>query len=174
MIKSATFSDCNKYRYTLERIWDESKPLCMFIGLNPSTADAEKDDPTIRRCISYARIWGYGGLIMANLFGFRAADPKEMMAAADPIGPDNDQHIKSAMEKSALVVGAWGNHGLHKGRTNSLRRKIDFNRIAYLKFTISRQPAHPLYLPKNLKPIYMTAGEYVEIPGSGEQQGELF
>ena len=81
MIKSAEFSPDKVYRYELWRIWDEALPVCMFIGLNPSTADETVDDPTIRRCINFAKEWGYGQLVMTNLFAFRATKPAEMMRA---------------------------------------------------------------------------------------------
>ena len=74
----AVFSDCRKYRYALWRIWDENKPLVMIIGLNPSTADEISNDPTITRCKSFARACGYGGVLVANLFGFRATSPNEL------------------------------------------------------------------------------------------------
>jgi len=83
MKSHATFSPCRKYRYSLFRIWDEDKSLVLFIGLNPSTADEKEDDPTIRRCINFAKQWGwgYGGLIMGNLFSFRATQPSDLKQA---------------------------------------------------------------------------------------------
>ena len=92
--KGAIISDCNKYRYSLWRIWDKEKPIFTFVGLNPSTADHEQDDRTIRRCINFAKSWGGGGIYMANLFAYRATEPQEMMSQEDPIGPDNDAHLK--------------------------------------------------------------------------------
>ena len=86
----AIFSGCRTYRYTLWRSWDRDKGDVMFIGLNPSTADETLNDPTVRRCINYAKSWGYGGIYMANMFAFRATDPKEMKQAKDPIGYRND------------------------------------------------------------------------------------
>lgn len=94
MKKYATLSEDRKYRYTLTRIWDETKPKVMFIGLNPSTADETKDDPTIIRCINFAKSWGYGGLEMTNLFAFRATNPKVMKNEKEPIGKDNDTWLK--------------------------------------------------------------------------------
>ncbi len=88
MTRNAHLSICRRYRYALLRRWGEGKNA-MFIGLNPSTADETADDPTIRRCVSFAKAWGFGGLCMANLFAYRATNPADMLMQADPIGPDN-------------------------------------------------------------------------------------
>ena len=111
MNKDAKLSDCRKYRYALWRTWDAEKPFVMFIGLNPSTADETEDDPTIRRCINYAKDWGYGGLCMVNLFAFRATEPNDMKNAIDPIGPENDEWLKNLSKDAGVIIGAWGNHG---------------------------------------------------------------
>src|SRR5882724_4976365 len=89
----AVLSDCERYRYALWRRWAE-RPAVLFVGLNPSTADALQDDPTIRRCIRFAKAWGYGALYMGNLFAFRATDPRAMKAEADAVGPDNDGWLR--------------------------------------------------------------------------------
>lgn len=149
MKKSAVISDCGKYRYELRRIWGETKSLVAFIGLNPSTADAEKDDATIRRCINFAKDWGYGGIIMLNLFAFRATDPKTMKAEIHPIGLENDEYIKKGIEAAALTVAAWGNHGEHHNRGDVVRYSSYFFVLALTK---QGYPAHPLYLKKTLKP----------------------
>src|SRR5262245_19133112 len=91
--KEALISPCGLYRYWLTRTWDNSLRRVCWVMLNPSTADAEQDDPTIRRCVGFARSWGAGGIIVVNLFAFRASDPKALLRAADPVGPDNDGHI---------------------------------------------------------------------------------
>ena len=88
MKKNAKFSACRKYRYALWRTWDESKPYVMIIGLNPSTADENKNDPTITRCINFAKSWGYGGVCVTNLFAFRATVPSDMKTSNDPIGTE--------------------------------------------------------------------------------------
>ena len=111
MESSALFSECRTYRYALWRVWDESLDSILFIGLNPSTADESHNDPTISRCINFAKKWGYGGLCMANLFAYRATQPRIMMLADDPIGPDNDQILFDLVSKADIVVAAWGNHG---------------------------------------------------------------
>jgi len=156
MKTSAVISDCGKYRYSLGRIWGDleapdSKGYAMFIGLNPSTADATLDDPTIRRCVGFAKDWGYDGLQMANLFAFRATDPKVMLKAVDPIGPDNDLALTTLAMGSAVVVAAWGTHGVYMGR--DIQVKEMFPNLHYLKLTVAGHPSHPLYLPKTLTPI---------------------
>jgi len=108
MQMGATMSACQTFRYALTRIWDEDAPQCMFIGLNPSTADHRKDDATIRRCIGFAKGFGYGGFEMLNIFGFRATDPSGLLTAKDPVGPLNIPAILSAASRCALCIVAWG------------------------------------------------------------------
>lgn len=151
VIRSATISVCEKYRYDLFRIWDMTTDHVTFIGLNPSTADEETDDPTIRRCIAYAKSWGYGGIRMVNLFAYRATEPKDMMGADDPIGSQNDNLLKGARtHPRSLIIAAWGNHGSFQGRDIAVRKIV--GGLHYLKLNKSGQPAHPLYLRADLKP----------------------
>ena len=126
----------------------------MFIGLNPSTADEKNDDPTIRRCISYAKAWGYDGLCMANIFAFKATEPKVMLSEMDPVGPDNDRYLVELADKASLVIAAWGTLGGHMDRANKVRSMIDG--LHYLRLTKDGHPGHPLYLPKNLSPTEWT------------------
>ena len=140
-----------RYRYALWRIWDRDRPAVMFIGLNPSTADARRDDPTLVRCMGFARDWGYGGVYTANLFAYRATDPQDMKAAKSPVGRDNDAAILSLAGKVDKVIAAWGNDGAYLGRSSAVRTLVPD--LYYLKLNGSGQPAHPLYLPKGLKPI---------------------
>ncbi len=130
------------------------KPYAMFIGLNPSTADETEDDPTIRRCINYAKDWGFGGLCMVNLFGFRATEPKDMKNATDPIGPDNDTWLRKLAKDSGVIVGAWGNHGSFMNRSNEILKIIP--NIKCLKQNASGEPAHPLYQKKTATPTKMS------------------
>jgi hypothetical protein len=117
---TAHLSACRNYRYALWRSWDEAKPWVMFIGLNPSTADETTDDPTLTRCINYAKAWGYGGVCMANLFAYRATEPANMKAASNPIGVDNNAWLIKLATQAALVVAAWGNDGGYLGRSNQV------------------------------------------------------
>ena len=98
----AVFSDCRKYRYALWRMWNEHMPIAMIIGLNPSTADQTRNDPTITRCINFASSWGYGGVCVTNLFGFRATAPTELKAHHDPIGKENDAWVHEMAKDSTI------------------------------------------------------------------------
>jgi hypothetical protein len=150
MIMSAELSNCRAYRYSLSRIWDKSKPYVLFIGLNPSTADENTDDPTIKRCVDYARRWGYGGLKMANLFAFRATLPSDLKKASEPIGIDNDSHIKELSKDAEITVVAWSDDGIYLDRDKEVIKFID-NPMC-LNINKSGQPSHPLYQKKTLKP----------------------
>lgn len=148
----AIFSDCREYRYILWRRWAEDwrSNYVMFIGLNPSTADETNDDPTIRRCINFAKDWGYSALCMGNIFAYRATLPKDMMAVPDPIGEHNDKYLTEYASNAALVVAAWGAHGRYKDRSKQVVAMIPD--LHCLSVTNGGMPGHPLYLPKTLKP----------------------
>jgi hypothetical protein len=148
---SADFSPCRRYRYALWRTWGGLAGYAMFVGLNPSTADETKDDPTIRRCIAFAKDWGYSGLCMTNLFAFRATKPAHMMDADDPVGSDNDRWLSDAASQAAVVVAAWGVHGTFAGRHDAVRQMLPH--LHYLRLTKDGHPGHPLYLPKMLQPL---------------------
>jgi hypothetical protein len=152
MKSGAELSACKKYRYSLWRIWgNTANPKCvMFIGLNPSTADEYEDDPTIRRCIAFAKAWGYDGLYMVNLFAYRATNPNDMKLAENPVGSDNDLSILKIASKVELAVACWGNLGKYKQRDEAVRELV--NNLQALKITKLNQPSHPLYLSKSLKP----------------------
>lgn len=142
-MNSARLSPCRRYRYALWRTWDDTLPRVMFVGLNPSTADETVDDPTLRRTMDFARRWGFGGVGNGNLFAFRATDPKAMMAAEDPVGPDNDAWLRRLADEAQLVVAAWGNDGGFHGRSAVVRAMLPD--LHCLKINASGEPAHPLY-----------------------------
>lgn len=145
MVRSAKLSSCRRYRYTLVRSWNDAAPTVMFVGLNPSTADAKKDDATVRRCVGFAKCWGFGKLILTNLFAFRSTDPALLGEASDPIGPDNDSWITSSSRLADLTVVAWGVHGCLHERDADVLNQL---REPYcLGTTKSGAPRHPLYLP---------------------------
>lgn len=150
----AAFSPCRNYRYALWRWWDKDKPYAMFVGLNPSTADETLDDPTIRRCKRFASDWGYGGLVMTNLFAIRATDPKVMLAHSDPVGVENDDYLRDLARHAALVVAAWGAHGGHQGRDEDVLRLIPG--VHHLGLTKAGKPRHPLYLRADSRPALLT------------------
>mgnify|MGYP003381930750 CR=1 FL=1 len=150
MKTDATFSPCRLYRYELWRKWGEGDRYVMFIGLNPSTADEKTDDPTVRRCMNYAQAWGYGALCMTNLFAYRATKPRDMMSVADPVGPENNHFLLQAAAQAGIIVAAWGTDGAHLGRDTKVREMLP--QLTCLRLTKKGHPAHPLYLPKTLKP----------------------
>lgn len=136
-----------KYRYILWRIWDETKPTVLFIGLNPSTADETTDDPTIRRCIDFAKSWGYGGIFVANLFAFRSTDPRRLYNEQDPVGSENDSYIKEYSDRSKLTIACWGNHGKFINRSKEVCNLV--NSLYCLDINITGEPRHPLYVKRN-------------------------
>lgn len=153
--KSAVLSACAQYRYTLTRKWDWSKRSVTFIMLNPSTADADNDDPTIRRCIRFAKDWECGGVVVVNLFAFRSTSPLELMEAVDPIGPQNDAILQAAAQSPNLTVAGWGVHGEHMRRGAAVRAM--FPRLHVLKLTKGGHPGHPLYIPASATPVLWEA-----------------
>ena len=150
----ASFSSCRRWRYLLWRRWDATRPVANFLMLNPSTADEFRLDPSCTRARLYAERWGFGALIVTNLFAWRATDPREMKAAREPIGRANDRAIVRAAREAALVVCAWGNHGAHLGRSACVRQLLEGAGIELhaLRLTGASEPAHPLYLRATLKP----------------------
>lgn len=143
MIKSAVISECGKYRYELHRTWDESRPKVLFVMLNPSTADAELDDPTIRRCIGFAKTWGYGGIMVGNMFAYRATDPNELKnMPVDPEVNDINHQVLMKMHWAAKeTVFAFGNPPVYRNLPMN-----GMNRTYHLGLTKAGNPKHPLYL----------------------------
>jgi hypothetical protein len=150
----AAFSVCRRWRYLLWRCWDERKPVANFVMLNPSTADEFQLDPSCTRARSYAERWGFGGVLITNIFAWRATDPEEMKSVNDPVGRGNDRAILRAAREAKIVVCAWGNHGLHRGRAQQVMALLREQKIAlnFLRMNACGEPAHPLYLPGNLTP----------------------
>ena len=153
--KWAEFSECRTYRYALWRIWDKRTPYVMFICLNPSTADELKDDPTVKRCIGFAKDWGYGGLCMTNLFALRATEPRVMLAHPSPVGPENDRWLFEIASNAGKIIAAWGTNGGHLGRDKEIIKKIA--PLHCLIKTKDGFPGHPLFLKSTVKPVRMEA-----------------
>lgn len=147
-VGKATFSADKTYRYRLSRTWGSSGTHATWIMLNPSTADALEDDPTIRRCIAFTKAWGLDGLIVVNLFALRATDPRELRAAADPAGPANDQFIADAVHPWSVVVAAWGANALAEKRTDEVMAIVAAKAggASCLGVTKAGYPRHPLYV----------------------------
>jgi hypothetical protein len=143
MQASAVLSSCGRYRYELRRVWDASRRAVLFVCLNPSTADAVAEDGTSRICIHYARSWGFGTLLLGNLFALRSRDPGMLKKTGDPVGPDNDKYLGLLQSEASLVVCAWGDAGALRGRDRDVLRSIEKPHcLATLK---SGRPGHPLY-----------------------------
>lgn len=153
MLRAASFSADMQYRYGLTRQWGTGG-MVLFILLNPSTADAIVDDPTVRRCIAFARAWGYGGVYVLNIFAFRSTDPKALRRTPDPIGAQNDHALSSYAGFSSLHVAAWGVHGALWERGRAVRDTLGVlgYELHHLGLTQGGHPRHPLYLPKSTKP----------------------
>ena len=150
-LRDATLSACRTYRYSLLRVWDHDLLPTLWLMLNPSTADALRDDPTIRRCIGFARSWGAGGIIVCNLFAFRSPSPvaltKAHQAGADVLGPDRNRHILDALQRVDNVVCAWGSHALAQQHAPDVLSLIpEGMEVSCLGTTSDGSPRHPLYL----------------------------
>lgn len=143
-----------QWRYRLWRRWDAERSKLTFVLLNPSTADARADDPTVRRIIGLARGWGFGSLELVNLFALRATRPTELVGAADPVGPSNDRYLARA-GRNGTVVLAWGNHGRYLGRDRQVLAILEGAQLYCLGLTKLGCPRHPLYVQRNapLKPF---------------------
>ena len=152
MQSGARFSPCGQYRYALWRTWNAALPPVMFIMLNPSTADATHNDPTIRRCIGFARDWGYGGVRVGNLFAWRTPYPQVLRSVADPIGRKNDGALLDLADGAALVVAAWGVHGAWQERAQQFRQEFT-QPLHALGITKAGEPAHPLRLRRTCRPF---------------------
>lgn len=150
----AAFSPCRRWRTLLWRRWDEAKPAANFLMLNPSTADERVLDPSCTRARDFAERWGFGGLIVTNLFAWRATKPQRLKAAREPVGRGNDRAILRAARKAAVVICAWGNHGAHRGRAEKVVAMLREAGVALhvLRLNAGGEPAHPLYLPGALRP----------------------
>jgi hypothetical protein len=158
---TAVLSDDRRYRYAL---WRDTGALggegtVLFVGLNPSTADETENDPTIRRCIGFARDWGFARLAMANVFAFRATDPRALYPsdrAIDPVGPENDRWLRELAADSQRVIAAWGAsaHVTAKREAEVLcaLAYTEHQAIECLALTKALRPQHPLYVPADKQP----------------------
>jgi len=151
-ISSALFSDCGCYRYRLERQWDPRKKAVGFLMLNPSTADAHSVDPTLRRCIAFAKSWGFGGLVIGNLFALRSPKPRLIYECADPVGPENDRYLRKMSESCERIVCGWGRHGAYLDRASGVCRILATSKLYALEVTAGGYPSHPLYISAAAEP----------------------
>lgn len=173
VVKGAKISDCGTYRYWLTRTWDDRRPVLGWVMLNPSTADTDVDDATIRRLAGtekrpgFARRWGYGGIIVRNLFALRATDPKALLTHPDPVGPENDDELALAAFNEPVTMLAWGTNApsaraAHVARLLWMRSQIHGTRLAVLGWTKAGAPGHPLYVRADQMPEYCDEGELFE------------
>ena len=157
MHRDARISKDGLYRYRLEKTWDDQKPKCLFVILNSSTADGTHDDATIRCCIRFAQDWGYGALLVGNLFAYRSTDPGALVRVEDPIGPDNDRHLEALASEADKVVAAWGGgagrSGL-RGRDAVVLELLTARQPVWaLRLTKDGHPMHPGRQPRDLQPF---------------------
>jgi hypothetical protein len=149
---AATFSPCRSYRYTLVRELGTG-PTLQVIGLNPSTADELVDDPTIRRCVGFARSWGFGRLVMTNLFAFGATDPGQLRAVADPGGAGERSDQVEVARLAEVILAAWGCHGAWLDRAEAVGHLLGHRQLLCLGETSNGQPRHLLYVPATAAPF---------------------
>lgn len=155
----AVFDVTGTYRYTLWRVWNINLPRVVFIMLNPSTADATTDDPTIRRCIRFAQSWGYGALEVVNLFAYCTSDPIQLKRVADPIGQENDQYLLQVSDRAQILIAGWGNEGGLRQRSQTVLHLLTpKSNLFCLGINQTQQPRHPLYVKQNTLPqLYVGA-----------------
>lgn len=151
MRSHAELSSDRVYRYRLSRFWADG-PRVIFVMLNPSTADENVDDPTLRRCLGFAKAWGFSGLDVVNLYALRATDPMKLWKVDDPVGPENDRYLREAGASGAPLVAAWGAHA-KDARVQEVLAIPGFDRLTCLRVTKRGYPSHPLYLPRGLEPV---------------------
>jgi hypothetical protein len=143
----AIFDVNARYRYSLWRTWSVYYPRIVFVLLNPSTADEQRNDPTIRRCMGFARAWSFGSIEVVNLFAYRATDYRALFKADDPIGEENYRFLLQAVERCSTIVLGWGNRGTLLGRNRQVIQLLNRRNDVYcLGTTKDGQPRHPLYL----------------------------
>ena len=150
MESSAIFSDCGRYRYVLSRHWEDGE-TCVFVGLNPSTADDSKNDATVRKCMHFARSWGFAGISLVNLYARRCRYPQALLTSDDPVGPDNDRWLTSVIGGAPHAIAMWGNRGARiygEGiRRDTLLITLRSKCSCFFQTKLGA-PKHPLYLPK--------------------------
>jgi hypothetical protein len=161
MKRSAVFDSSGRYRYTLLREWQSDGPRVAFVMLNPSLADEARDDATIRRCMGFARLWGFASLEAVNLFAYRTMKPANLRRVNGPIGTENDGYIASAVRRADQIVIAWGNHGAIQDRASEVLNLLADESLFCFGMTKARSPRHPLYLPNDtpLVPFIWQADE---------------
>lgn len=156
---TVTLDSTGRYRYELTRVWDAARPQLSWIMLNPSTATATRDDPTIRRVVGFSRDWGFGGAVVVNLFALRTHRPDRLHQEPDPVGRRNDEVTVATVADGTEVIAAWGNHGALVNpvtgvpRCEEVRRLVGDIALRCLGTTANGQPRHPLYSRADTAPV---------------------
>lgn len=175
---TAAFSPCRHYRWWLERVWQPAAPRLLFIGLNPSRADGQRDDPTLWRLVGFGRRWGFGSLEVLNLFASISPSPAALRRAADPLGAEADVWMQQrlAANPQALVWLGWGNQGAWRGRDQGVLALLQGRGLWALGLTAAGQPRHPLYVAsdvalqpltwRNQQTLGHPVGTTVSLPGA--------
>lgn len=159
------FSPCGKYRYSLRHSWEKfgsafvpvpyaGQKRVMWIGLNPSTANEDQLDPTLRRIRAFSHAWGFRAFVMTNLFAYRATMPRDMLLQTDPVGPENNAILLNEAASCELIIACWGTHGSHLGRDATIRALM-VAPLYCLGANADKSPRHPLYVPGTQKPILL-------------------
>jgi hypothetical protein len=163
--RAAVISDDSLYRYHLYRCWNAAVHALAFVMLNPSTADGTADDPTIRRCMGFARDLGFGGMYVVNLYAYRATKPADLWKAPDPVGPQNDAYLTRVFAAAAAVgkpvIAAWGANARPDRVAQVLDLPLARESLQALGLTKNGAPRHPLYLPATARPMPYPSGEFL-------------
>lgn len=154
MEAGAIFDETHAYRYLLWRRWQASGSTVAFILLNPSTADAQHNDPTIRRCLQFAIDWGFGSMEVVNLFAYRTPHPSHLKAARQPVGPETDRYLLQSVTKASQIIVGWGNWGTLLDRDQTVLALLQSMPLCCLGTNRSGQPRHPLYTKRDLQPTH--------------------
>ncbi|UMM64142.1 DUF1643 domain-containing protein [Aristophania vespae] len=159
VVSTAIYDGAGKcYRYTLKRVWEENKPLIMWLMMNPSVATEFGDDRTVAKCQRYTRSWGYGGMFVGNSFAYRCTDQKRLLEVADPVGPLNDHYLLEMAQQAEFVILAYGTPQAKtlQQRGTNVALMLAKAGVPLRAMRLSRKggrPEHPLYLPSALLPI---------------------
>lgn len=164
--RAAHLSVCGTFRYRLSRTWDAALPRLCFVMLNPSTADHVRDDPTVKKCIAIAHHQGFGGIDVVNVYAYRSSSPVMLALAEDPVGPENDQHLREVLATASRVVVAWGAHAIPAERLMQVQTIVTTSgHTPYcLRRTRDGQPCHPLARGKAFVPVTVTMEPFEILP----------
>ena len=153
-IVTAVFSECQRYRYQLREVWDPTKPLVLWLLMNPSVACTDFSDPTLRKTGKFTRAWGYGGQLIGNVHAYRATNKTRLLEVDDPVGPENDRMILEMAAQAQMIVLAYGKPPkILRSRGRDVVALLEHHQgLCHLRLARDGTPIHPLYLPKTLLP----------------------